>query len=75
MPIVEVNKDDRGVIYAFGKVENGTLKVGQSIHIAPHEIPTQVKSIHNSKEENVKFARPGETVKVMLMGLEDISDV
>ena len=56
MPIIEVNKDDRGTVNAFGKVENGTLKVGMSLHIAPHEIPTQVKSIHNSKDENVKFA-------------------
>lgn len=65
---------DRGVI-VFGKVEQGYVEVGTRITIAPSLKTAQVLSIFNSKEELVKYAKPGENVKLRLGGLADESEI
>jgi peptide chain release factor subunit 3 len=56
---------DRGVI-AFGKVESGTIRLGDKLKIMPSGNACQVLSLYNSKEENVRYAKPGENVKIRL---------
>ncbi len=49
-------------IVAFGKIESGTIRIGDKIMISPSGLPAQVGGILDHKNENVKFARPGENV-------------
>lgn len=59
---------DRGVI-VFGKVEQGIVELGTKLTIAPSLKTAQVLAIFNSKEELVRYAKPGENVKLRLGGL------
>jgi len=56
---------DRGVI-VFGKVESGTIKLGDGLRLMPSGISCQVQTIYNGKEECVRYAKPGENVKLRL---------
>ncbi len=64
VPVLD-KMDDRGTII-FGKVENGTVKLGDSIKIMPSGHQCQVMTVYNSKEEPVKYAKPGENVKLRI---------
>ena len=41
----------------------------------PHYLQTQVQMIYNSKDQPVKYAKPGENVKMRLLHLQDESVV
>ena len=73
IPILD-KMTDRGVI-VFGKVEQGIVELGTKLTIAPSLKTAQVLSIFNSKEELVRYAKPGENVKLRLGGLQDESEV
>lgn len=62
IPILD-KMSDRGVI-VFGKVEQGYVEVGTKLTIAPSLKTAQVLAIFNSKEELVRYAKPGENVKL-----------
>jgi peptide chain release factor subunit 3 len=61
---------DRGIVI-FGKVESGTVRMGDKLSLAPNNIPCQVLSVYNSKEEAVRYAKPGENVKLRLLHIPD----
>lgn len=63
---------DRGVI-VFGKVESGTINIGEKIAVAPSLYPCQVLNIFNVKEQLVRYAKAGENVKLRLAGVDDES--
>jgi len=69
IPVLDTMKD-RGVV-AFGRVESGTVKMGSKISITPSLYPCQILNIWNCKEEMVKYATPGENIKVRLGGIDD----
>ena len=56
---------DRGVV-VFGKVESGTIRLGNGLKLMPSGMTCQVLTIYNSKEECVNYAKPGENVKLRL---------
>ena len=56
---------DRGAVI-FGKVESGTVKLGDYIKLMPSGISCQVQTIYNNKEQVVRYAKPGENVKLRL---------
>lgn len=56
---------------AFGKIESGTINLGDKLMVMPSGNPTQVGMILDHKNESVKFARPGENVQIKLTGLEE----
>ena len=56
---------DRGTV-VFGKIESGTVKLGDGIRLMPSGIACQVQTIYNGKEECVRYAKPGENVKLRL---------
>lgn len=60
MPILEKVKD-QGVV-AHGKIESGTVRIGDKVMLSPSGYPAQIGGILDHKNENVKFARPGENV-------------
>ncbi len=61
IPILDKMKEESKVV-AFGKIESGTIRIGDKIMISPSGLPAQVGGILDHKNENVKFARPGENV-------------
>ena len=61
---------DRGIV-VFGKVESGTIKTGEKISLMPNNVPSQVATIWNSKNEAVKYATPGENIKMRLLHIDD----
>ena len=60
MPILDKVKE-QGVV-AHGKIESGTIRVGDKIMVSPSGYPAQIGLILDHKNESVKFARPGENV-------------
>jgi peptide chain release factor subunit 3 len=56
---------DKGVI-VFGKVESGTVKLGDGLKIMPSGTLCQVVTIYDSKDQCVKYAKPGENVKLRI---------
>jgi peptide chain release factor subunit 3 len=61
--------NDRGII-VMGKVESGTLREGQKILVLPQRIEAVVDTIYVN-EEQWKFARPGENVKIKVKGCRE----
>ena len=68
-PVLDKMKEQK--IVAFGKVEQGTMRLGDKLALSPNNIPCQVLSIENFKDEQVKLARPGDAVKVKLSHLQE----
>lgn len=56
---------DRGAVI-FGKVESGTIRLGDKLKLMPSGISCQVHTIYNSKDQCVRYAKPGENVKLRL---------
>lgn len=56
---------DRGCI-VFGKVESGTIRLGDTLRLMPSGISCQVQAIYNGKKQFVKYAKPGENVELRL---------
>lgn len=54
-----------------GKVESGTVKLGDKLTLAPHNHPCQVLTIMDSKNQEVEYARPGENIQVKMLHLEE----
>lgn len=69
IPILD-KMNDRGVMI-FGKVESGTINIGDKIAVAPSLYPCQIQHIFNAKEQLVKYAKAGENVKLRLAGVDD----
>ena len=64
VPVLD-KMQDRGAV-VFGKVESGTIKLGDHIKLMPSGISCQVHTIYNGKEKVVRYAKPGENVKLRL---------
>jgi len=64
IPILDKMKDKDLVIH--GKVENGTVSLGDKLALMPHGSFCQVLSLLDSKGQVVKFAPPGENVQIRL---------
>ncbi|EGC33675.1 hypothetical protein DICPUDRAFT_36325 [Dictyostelium purpureum] len=69
IPITTSYKD-RGIVNVIGKVESGTISVGQSIHIMPGKYKVDVVSL-TGDICSFKTARPGENITIALKGIED----
>jgi len=69
IPVLDKVKD-QGII-AHGKIESGTIRIGDKITISPSGYPAQVGNLLDHKNESVKFARPGENVQITLIHITD----
>jgi len=69
MPILERVKD-QGVV-AHGKIESGMINIGDKVTISPSGYPAQIGGILDHKNEQVKFARPGENVQITLIHITE----
>lgn len=70
IPILDKMKDATKMII-HGKVESGTVKLGDKLSLSPNNLPCQVLQITDSKNQLVEYARPGENVQVKLNHLSD----
>lgn len=68
LPVMDKFKD-MGT-YAMGKVEHGSIKVGQALMVMPVKLQTEVLSIYIDETEATQ-AGPGENVRVKLKNIEE----
>jgi peptide chain release factor subunit 3 len=54
-----------------GKVENGTINLGDKLAIMPSGAPAQVIGLLDAKGAVVKYAKPGENVQVQVNVADD----
>jgi len=64
IPIIDKLKDGGTVVY--GKVESGTVRIGDKLVIAPNGHLAQVLTIYDPKENIVSSAGPGENIKLKI---------
>lgn len=69
IPILDKMKD-RGTV-VFGKVESGTVKVGDQLQLLPSNMIAQISTVYNSKNECVRYAKPGENVQLRILNIAD----
>jgi len=69
IPVVDSYKD-RGLTIVMGKIESGSVAVGQTIFLMPGKIPLEVTGISTESAE-IKRAKPGENVKIAVRGVEE----
>jgi peptide chain release factor subunit 3 len=62
--------NDKGIV-VFGKIERGTVTMGEKLVLMPSNLPCQVLNIYNSKCEAVRYAKSGENVQLRLSNIED----
>ena len=60
IPIIDKMKEKD--VIAHGKVENGTISLGDKLAIMPSGAPAQVLGLLDGKGNSVKYAAPGENV-------------
>lgn len=69
IPVVDSFKD-RGLTVIMGKIEAGTLAVGQTIFLMPGKVALEVTGI-NTETASLQKAKPGENVKITVRGIEE----
>lgn len=55
----------------FGKVESGTVSLGDSLTLMPSNLICQVATIYDSKNQSVRYATSGENVQLRLLNISD----
>ena len=63
LPVLDKMKDQAKVV-VHGKVENGTINLGDKLAIMPSGAPAQVIEILDATNSAVKHAYPGDNVMV-----------
>jgi peptide chain release factor subunit 3 len=64
IPVLDKMKDKDLVIH--GKVENGTVRLGDKLALMPSGNPVQVLGLLDGKGQTVAFAAPGENVQIRM---------
>ena len=69
IPVLDKMRD-RGVVM-FGKVESGTVRLGDQLSLFPSNTLCSVATVYNSKGEPVKYAKCGENIQLRLLNIDD----
>lgn len=70
IPVLDKMKDsNRSII--FGKVEQGTVRLGDRLALSPRNLPCQVLNIINDKQQQVAYGRPGDNVQLKISYLDE----
>jgi peptide chain release factor subunit 3 len=64
IPILDKMKDKDLIVH--GKVENGTIRLGDKLAMMPSAAPAQVLGLLDGKGQAVKYAYPGENVQIKI---------
>lgn len=70
IPVLDKMKESNRMVI-HGKVESGTVRIGDKLTLAPHNHACQVLNVLDSKNQQVEYARPGENVQVKMLHLEE----
>ena len=70
VPVLDKMKDSNKSVI-FGKVEQGTVRLGDKLAISPSNLPCQVLNIVNDKQQQIAYARPGDNVQLKVSYLEE----
>lgn len=68
LPIMDKFKDMGTVV--MGKVESGSVRVGDSLIVMPNKAQVKVVAVYRDSGE-IRIARPGENIRVKLAGIEE----
>lgn len=68
LPIMDKFKDMGTVV--MGKVESGTVRVGDSLIVMPNRAQVKVVAVYRDSGE-IRLARPGENIRIKLAGVEE----
>lgn len=61
VPVLDKMKEgNRSIV--FGKVEQGTVRLGDRLALSPNNFPCQVLNIVNDKQQQVPYGRAGDNV-------------
>jgi len=69
IPVVDSFKDG-GKTVIMGKVEAGTIAVGQTVYLMPGKVALEVTGI-NTETLSLQKAKPGENIKITVRGIEE----
>lgn len=69
IPILDKMKDPALVMH--GKVESGTVRLGDLLVVQPDGNPAQVLQLMDGKGRNVEYAAPGENVQIKINVADD----
>ena len=69
IPILDKMKDP--ALVCHGKVENGSIRLGDKLCVAPSGVPAQVLSLLDGRGEEVEYAGPGENVQIKINVADD----
>ena len=69
IPVLDKMKDP--ALVCHGKVENGSIRLGDKLTVAPSGVPAQVLSLLDGRGEEVEWAGPGENVQIKINVADD----
>ena len=64
IPIIDKMKEP--ALICHGKVENGSVALGDKLAVMPSGAPAQVLQLLDGKGRSVEFATPGENVQIKI---------
>ena len=70
IPVLDKMKDGPRTV-VFGKVEQGTVRLGDKLLSQPSGLPCQVLNIINDKQQQVEYGRSGDNVQLKISYLEE----
>ena len=73
LPILDRYKENS--LYIMGKLENGTLKYGETYTLMPSKAKVEIGWLFDTEERGVPYAKPGESVRIRCKGLDNESEV
>lgn len=73
IPILDRYKDSG--MFVLGKIESGIVKYGQTYTIMPQNKNVEITWIYNSEENGVRYAKPGESVRLKIKGLDNENEI
>jgi len=71
IPVTDIFRNDRGVPTIMGKVQAGTLSIGQTCFIMPGKWPVEILAIESDAIAKMKTAKPGENVRIAVKGVDE----
>lgn len=70
IPVLDkMRESNKSVI--FGKVEQGTVRLGDRLALSPQNMPCQVLGLVNDKQQQVMYARPGDNIQLKISNLDE----
>lgn len=64
LAVIDKDEEEGGNKLIIGKVESGAFRIGDKLRINPSRLPCQITQIINGNEDLVRYAKPGENVKI-----------